>query len=75
MTVVYLPINKIWPAHEALIEVPVHDIIPGGREKDHEEGSSLYGSAPGDGVPPYVTAATPGEKLDDKVAQEEGRYL
>ncbi|BEI88654.1 uncharacterized protein CcaverHIS019_0200160 [Cutaneotrichosporon cavernicola] len=77
VTVVYLPLNKIWPAYGALVDEAVHDVIPGGREKDRGA-DSLDGPTPinsHDGVQRYAAAGTPGEKLDDKVAQEEGRFL
>lgn len=76
--VVYLTVNKFWPAHSSLIDEAVHDVVPGGRDKDRMSDHSLDGPTrrnSTDGVQRYAAAGTPGEKSDDKVAEEEGRYL
>lgn len=78
----YLTINKIWPAPGSLVEVAVHDVIPGGRDKDrlseHSDsldGPTRYNSSEGAGVQRYAAGGSAGEKIDDKVREEEGRYV
>lgn len=78
MAIVYLTVNKFWPPTSALIDEAVHDVIPGGRDKDRmsDHSNSLDGPTrrnSTDGVQRFAAAGTPGEK--DKAAEEEGRFF
>lgn len=41
---VYYTLNRFWPAHETLLEVPVHDLVDKSGGIVHESGSEAYDS-------------------------------